>query len=55
MWSEMYTVQNGSNTESTLHNRISHAHSPTHLNFVKETVSAKHSDLTVNRYKTKKF
>jgi hypothetical protein len=46
-------MQGGSNTESTLLIRISHPHSPTNLTFIKETVSAKYSELTVNRYKTK--
>ena len=44
----MYTMQDGSNVESTLLKRISHPHSPTHLSFIKETVSATHSELTTN-------
>jgi hypothetical protein len=48
-------MQDGSNAKSTLLVRISHPHSPTHLSVIKETVSATHSELTANRYKTKKF
>jgi hypothetical protein len=51
----MYMMKDGSNAESTLVIRILHPHSPIHLSFIKETVSATHIELTVNRYKTKKF
>jgi len=42
-------------TESNAIHRISHPHNPIHLSFIKETVSATYCELTVNRYKIKKF
>jgi hypothetical protein len=52
---EKCKMQDEINAESTLPIRISFPHSPTHLSFITETVFATHGELTVNRYKTKKF
>jgi hypothetical protein len=48
-------IQDEINTKSTLPIRISFPHSLTHFSFIKETVFTTHGELTVNRYKTKKF